>query len=250
MLNISPITEFKEEDFAERGIQLFMKRDDLLHGPSQGNKFRKLTYHLIEADRLGKSELLSFGGAYSNHLFAMAYQGWNNNTPTIGIMRGEIDPLNPTIRTLRFWGMRLISLSRANYRHRNELSFLKELSSEYPNAYVIPEGGGGEMGMFGIRDMVSEVYEQSDQSFDLWVSPMATGTTAAGILAGLKGVEQLWAFCVLKGFDATASLAPFGLNASQMDRIKAHSAHLGGFAHVCQKLNHSSKHFTANTASY
>lgn len=243
MLNISPITELREAVFAERGIRLFVKRDDLLHGPSQGNKFRKLTYHLIDANHLGKSELLSFGGAYSNHLFALAYYGWKNNLSTTGIVRGEIDNLNPTIRTLRFWGMRLISLSRTEYRQRNEPSFLQDLRAKHPKAYVIPEGGSGELGMLGIKDMVSEVHAQADQSFDFWVCPMATGATAAGILTGLTETEKLWAFYVLKGFDAIATLTPLGVTASQLDRIMVYPADLGGFARRVPKVELFIKEF-------
>ncbi|NND05691.1 MAG: pyridoxal-phosphate dependent enzyme [Saprospiraceae bacterium] len=243
--NISPIVKLEEPDLADRGIKVYVKRDDLLYGPSQGNKFRKLTHHLAQAITLEKSELISFGGAYSNHLFALAYVGWKNKLPTIGIVRGEIDQSNPTIKAMQQWGMHLMSLTRTEYRKRHDPSFLGRLQHKYPKAYIIPEGGSGKLGMLGIQDLVREVYEQTAHTFDYWACPIATGATAAGMLSSLKGKTELWTFCVLKGADARKILEPYGLYHSQLERLIPYPAHMGGFAKRSSEIEFFIKHFYA-----
>ncbi|MCB0669245.1 MAG: hypothetical protein KDC80_25655, partial [Saprospiraceae bacterium] len=93
----SPVHALNHPEFKDRNIRILIKRDDLMYGPCHGNKFRKLKFHLEEFKQSRKKELLTFGGAFSNHLYATAATGFQLNIPTIGIVRGEIDEENPTI---------------------------------------------------------------------------------------------------------------------------------------------------------
>ena len=118
---ISPIEKFNDKELESKGIQLYIKRDDLVNGPCQGNKFRKLKYHLAECKQQGLKRILTFGGAFSNHIFATAAAGYKLNIETIGIIRGEIDEENPTIQKIRSWGMHLHPISRKIYRRRKSI---------------------------------------------------------------------------------------------------------------------------------
>ncbi len=226
----SEITQLHHTGFEKSGIQIFIKRDDLLAGACQGNKFRKLKYHVKRAEELRKVRLLSFGGAFSNHLYALAYYGHVNGWKTTGIIRGEIDDRNPTIKDLKRWNMELISVSRSVYRLRHKTTFQEKWQQLYPDAYMIPEGGSQVTGMQGIRELPLEIYDQTTQDFAIWVCPFATGATAAGIASNLRAGSRLWACSVLKGLDHKSMLQSFGLPPMVMESITMLEAHLGGFA--------------------
>ncbi len=227
---ITPVTAIHEPDLEEIGWRIFIKRDDLANGPIQGNKFRKLKYHAAEADRLGKTTLLSFGGAFSNHLFALAYFGHRHKVATIGVVRGEIDPDNPTLQAVKQWGMKLIPLSRTTYRQESKNNLVQLWQSRFPRAHIIPQGGSGLLGMLGVSDMVREIHHQSSRTFDFWVCAFGTGATSAGIAAELHSTEQLWSFPVLRGLDHSLMLAAYDLPDSALNRISIVPAHLGGYA--------------------
>ena len=228
---ISPIQKIEMADLVNRGLEVYIKRDDLIGGAQQGNKFRKLKYHLLKAKELDKQQLLTFGGAFSNHLYATAAVGQQLKWPTIGFIRGEIDPLNPTLLQLKRWNMQLIALSRETYKQRQHPAFLQKLKGSHPMAYIIPEGGSHPLAIKGVRELVQEVYEQTTIKFDYWVCPVGTGSTAAGILQRLKKGEKLIASSVLKGFDALQAVAQqsFG-SAVELDKIISLNASYRGFA--------------------
>jgi len=152
---------------SEKQITLTIKREDLIHPLISGNKFRKLAYNLIEAQKLGFDTILTFGGAYSNHIAATAYAGKLNGFKTIGIIRGEelsgkwdANPTlqlaseygenfqrkqggeaNPTLQLASEYGMRFKFISRADYREKQDPSYLKKLRQEFGSFYTLPEGG-------------------------------------------------------------------------------------------------------------
>jgi 1-aminocyclopropane-1-carboxylate deaminase len=152
-------------------ITLAIKREDLLHTHISGNKYRKLKYNLIHAKEENKDTLLTFGGAYSNHLFALAFVGHSLAIPTVGIVRGEELHVtsNPYLKQMNEWGMKLHFVTRSLYRD-------KEIPSEYDNYLCIPEGGYGSLAIDGMDDLVHEL-----PSCDAIFCAMGTGVTAIGI---------------------------------------------------------------------
>jgi 1-aminocyclopropane-1-carboxylate deaminase len=222
---ISPIERIVTPLLDEKEIMLFVKREDLIHGPCQGNKFRKLAYQIKQIELLGKSEILTFGGAFSNHIYAVAAAGDQLGIKTRGLIRGEFDPNNPTLQKAQQWGMQLQFVSRSVYRQRHDISYIQQLEKEYPNAYIIPEGGSHPLAYLGLADMVQEIRSQGLEDINHWVCPYASGGTAIGIAQQLLSWETLHAFVVLKGLDPSksTSLAPD-------HKIVFHEAHYGGFA--------------------
>jgi len=182
-------------------IKLFIKREDLLkvvpNNPHiSGNKWRKLKYNLLKAKQEKKSTLLSFGGAYSNHLHALAAAGKAFDFSTIGIIRGEpIFPLNPTLQFAHNQGMRLEYVSRQEYRQKNEPTFIDSLHQKHENFHLIPEGGTNQLALKGC----AEIVENIDISFDYICCPVGTGGTLAGIITSLKAPQKAIGFAALKG---------------------------------------------------
>jgi 1-aminocyclopropane-1-carboxylate deaminase/D-cysteine desulfhydrase-like pyridoxal-dependent ACC family enzyme len=182
--------------FEEQDITLWVKREDLLHPAISGNKWRKLRYNLEEAKRLEKDTLLTFGGAYSNHIAAVAAAGQEFRFKTIGMIRGEEHlPLNPTLRFATAAGMELHYVSREDYRHKQEPDFLSQLSLQFNQPYIIPEGGTNVLAVKGCTEIVSDI----SIDYDYICCPCGTGGTIAGIIAGLEGERQVLGFPALKG---------------------------------------------------
>ncbi|MFQ2908643.1 1-aminocyclopropane-1-carboxylate deaminase/D-cysteine desulfhydrase [Aeromonas allosaccharophila] len=178
------------------GVELWCKRDDLIHPAISGNKWRKLKYHLLHAKEHGKRHLLSFGGAYSNHIHALAAAGYQTGLRTTGIIRGEADAVsNTTLRDARRWGMDLVFVDRQSYRRRQDPDWLAQFDA--PDTLIVPEGGSSPLAIPGVAELVGEV----PFSPDLWVLPCASGGTLAGLIAGKRDREQILAIAVLKGGD-------------------------------------------------
>ena len=177
-------------------IKTYIKRDDLLHPEISGNKWRKLKYNLIKAEELGYTTLLTFGGAYSNHIYAVASAGKIFGFKTIGIIRGEEHlPLNPTLQFAVNSGMELHYLDRSTYRNRNELYFQNDLIKKYGNAYVIPEGGSNMLALKGVAEIIDSI----KQDYSHICCANGTGGTISGIICGLKGNKKVLGFPSLKG---------------------------------------------------
>ena len=167
----SPIEEIYDECWNSKGIQVFVKRDDLIHPIISGNKWRKLKNYLQTFSFNTHSGLLSFGGAYSNHLYALAFAGHSLGIPTVGIIRGdELNPeSNPFLAKMNDWGMQLHFISRADYRS-------KLIPTGYEKYVDIAEGGFGELAIQGMEELVSELPE-----IDIIYTAIGTGATAIGI---------------------------------------------------------------------
>lgn len=192
--DIAP-TRIQEIEFPalkEAGISLFLKREDEIHPAISGNKWRKLKYNLLEARAREKAALLTFGGAFSNHIYAVAAAGYQFGFRTKGIIRGEaIEPLNPTLAFAKKMGMKLHFVSRGAYREKAVL--IEKYQDE--DTFVIPEGGTNEYALKGCAEIVEEVRED----FDYYCCSVGTGGTVAGIIQGLKGRSKVLAFSALKG---------------------------------------------------
>lgn len=197
---VSPIQEIHPAVFTQNGLQLFIKRDDLLHPHISGNKWRKLKYNLLEANRLGYNKLLTFGGAYSNHLAATAAAGTEYNFSTIGIVRGEkVFPLNPTLKYAEMCGMELKFVSRTNFRNKSQKSIFEDLRIN-PNMYfVLPEGGSNCLAIKGVAETVAELKNQLPTLPDYICSACGTGATLAGISVGMGEIGKALGIPVLKG---------------------------------------------------
>ncbi|MEB3218651.1 MAG: pyridoxal-phosphate dependent enzyme [Nostocales cyanobacterium 94392] len=196
----SPLQLIQDELLAKHRIGLFIKRDDLIHPQVSGNKWRKLKYNLQAAQEQQQTRLLTFGGAYSNHIAATAAAGKMFGFETIGVIRGElIKPLNPTLSLAQQQGMRLIFVERKAYR-AEKAELATRLQLELGECYVIPEGGSNALAVKGCTEIVEEVREQLNGKLpDYFCVSCGTGGTAAGLVTGLTGISILKVFSVLKG---------------------------------------------------
>jgi 1-aminocyclopropane-1-carboxylate deaminase len=194
----TPIQEISDPVTLKAGVHLYIKRDDLIHPTVSGNKWRKLKYNLEEARLKEATTLLTFGGAFSNHLYASAAAGAFTGFETIGIVRGE----NPGIAkssTLQFCeeqGMKLHYVSREEYKLRNSEDYLTKIKEQFGQPFIIPEGGTSQWALKGVQELTEEVNLQLSQPPDYYAVAAGTGGTAAGILS--SGARVL-AFSVLKG---------------------------------------------------
>lgn len=200
----SPVERVHDPLFEKRSLAVFIKRDDLLclndNNAFSGNKWRKLKYNLLEARRLNHTSLLTFGGAYSNHLAAVAEAGQLFDFQTIGIIRGEETlPLNPTLQYCSNNGMLLHYVDRQQYRHKDDSAFINTLNEKFGKFYLVPEGGTNVLAIKGVAEIIPEVESQLQVLPDFVAVACGTGGTLAGVIAGLDGHSQALGISVLKG---------------------------------------------------
>ncbi|MBK8054828.1 MAG: 1-aminocyclopropane-1-carboxylate deaminase/D-cysteine desulfhydrase [Saprospiraceae bacterium] len=208
----SPLIQISAPWLNEKNITLIVKREDLIHPWLSGNKYRKLKYNLLKAQSEGKKEILTFGGAFSNHIHATAGAGKLFGFSTIGIIRGEIDEDNPTIRFCRQMGMHLIPVSRHDYRLKEASPEVGAILEEYQDAYIVPEGGTNLLALEGVQEMVTELYSQMEAGPDTIILPCGTGGTSAGILVHPEVQSNVLTFSSLKSdhlYDEILSLAQY-----------------------------------------
>lgn len=192
----SPVEEIVDERLVRRGVRLLLKRDDLIHPDISGNKWRKLRYNLQAAEQVGHRRLLTFGGAYSNHIRATAAAGHLLGFDTIGVIRGEEhQPLNPTLQFAVDRGMQLTYLDRTTYRRKRDPDVVKSLRARFGDFYLLPEGGSNPMAVRGCAEIPGEITER----FDVICCPVGTGGTLAGVAASLMAGQRALGFAVLKG---------------------------------------------------
>lgn len=176
-----------------------MKREDLIHPFVSGNKFRKLKYNLLQANTENQSTLLTFGGAYSNHIAAVAYAGKENGFQTIGIIRGDelADKIasNPTLKFAQECGMQFEFVSREDYRLKTDAAFLAQLENKFGSFYLIPEGGTNALAIKGCE----EILTQEDGIFDYVACAIGTGGTISGIINSALPHQKILGFPALKG---------------------------------------------------
>lgn len=215
-------------------IQVYVKREDLLHTQISGNKFRKLKYNLMQAQKLGHTTLLTFGGAYSNHIAAVAAVGFEFGFSTIGIIRGEelADKINnnPTLSLAQKQGMQFRFISRTDYRHKTSPEFIKQLESEFGEFYLIPEGGTNHLAVQGCREILTE---QDKQQFDYICCAVGTGGTIAGIIESSSNQQKVLGFPALKGDFLQADIAQW-TQKTNWQLIPDY--HCGGYAKTTPKL--------------
>ncbi|MCU4398252.1 MULTISPECIES: 1-aminocyclopropane-1-carboxylate deaminase/D-cysteine desulfhydrase [Acinetobacter] len=180
-------------------VQLTVKRLDLIHPQISGNKFFKLKYNLLEAKQQNLNQVLTFGGAYSNHIAATAYAAHYFGFQSIGIIRGEElakQAFNPTLQTAQDFGMQLHFVSRAEYRLRHEVEYLQQLKQRYPNTLIIPEGGTNQLAIQGTKEILSA---DDRENYDVIGCAVGTGGTIAGIIESSSDQQHILGFSALKG---------------------------------------------------
>lgn len=197
-----PLLQDLPEPAAERrGVRLRLLRDDLRHPELPGNKWRKLKYNLLAAQQQGHDTLLTFGGAYSNHLAAVAAAGRLRGLRTIGVVRGEAaEALSPTLQQCRADGMQLHFVSREDYRRRADPAWVAQVLTRLGPAYVLPEGGTNALALRGVAELVQEL-DAAAIPYDALAVACGTGGTLAGLLTGLGGRHQAVGVAALKGAD-------------------------------------------------
>lgn len=240
----SPIESLDFPLFNNKSLTVHIKRDDRIHPFISGNKWRKLKYILHSADRIGKTHLVTFGGAWSNHLLATACAGATFGFKTIGFVRGE--PVsNPNLSLCKVYGMELRFVDRATYRDKPLL--YEQYAAQDPQAYFVDEGGYSAEGARGCAEIIDELQHTYDHIF----CACGTGTTIAGLYHGCanRGLDtQLHGVTVLAGGDfireAIGTLYP----SMRLDRLDIHTDyHFGGYAKTKPMLNTFIKRFTAQT---
>jgi len=181
------------------GFEISIKRLDLVHPQISGNKFFKLKYNLLAAQQQGYKKLLTFGGAYSNHIAATAYAAQLFDFESLGIIRGEelaSKPLNLTLNTAQQFGMQLQFVMRETYRQKQSPAYLAQLQQDYPEYYVIPEGGTNPLAIQGCTEILSDA---DRQNYALICCAVGTGGTIAGLIEASHSQQQVLGFFALKG---------------------------------------------------
>ncbi|NRT13724.1 1-aminocyclopropane-1-carboxylate deaminase [Flavobacterium sp. 28A] len=180
-------------------VSVTVKRDDLIHPFVSGNKFRKLKYNLLEAKKENKQTLLTFGGAFSNHIAAVAYAAKENGLQSIGIIRGDElrDKIiqNPTLQFAQDCGMQLEFITREAYREKNEPTFIVELQKQFGDFYLVPEGGTNDLAIKGCE----EILTNEDAAFDYICCAVGTGGTISGLINSALPHQKVLGFPALKG---------------------------------------------------
>jgi 1-aminocyclopropane-1-carboxylate deaminase len=278
----SPVQEVADPLLEGTGVRLLIKRDDLIHEHISGNKWHKLKYNLAEAVQQNHHTILTFGGAYSNHIAATAFACKKAGMESIGIIRGEYDATNPTLQFARENGMQLEFVSRDEYRvetlhatspHPEQTLAEQTLAEQtlaeqtlaeqtlaeqtlhatslqrFGRCFIIPEGGANGLGVRGCAEILTEVEEH----FDVVCCAAGTGTTLAGLAISLKTNQKLLGFPALKGGNFLMDEVQRLIGESQlrppatMDYGLSTDYHFGGYAKMKPELLAFINGFTKRT---
>ncbi len=255
IIHPSPLQPVKHPILDFLQLRLSVKRDDLLHPEISGNKWRKLKYNLLEARRQRVNHIISFGGAYSNHLHALAAAGFHFGFQTTAIVRGESRYAdNPTLKQCAAWGMELQFVTRQEYKKRAEPVYLQSLQASYPNALIVPEGGSSQSALPGVAEAVQEIFQQAEHPVDHIITATGSGGTLAGIIAGVRQHHPktlATGIAVLKNAhylnqEITSLLKDSRCGQQTQWRLQTEFHH-GGYARVPGKLLDFCEQFTRQT---
>lgn len=196
-----------------KGVELFVKREDTIHPFVSGNKFRKLKYNIEEAKQQGKETLLTFGGAFSNHIAATAAAGKISGFKTIGIIRGDelgkdvtkTLSQNETLRNAYENGMQFKFITREAYRNKTSEAFINQLKKEFGDFYLVPEGGTNELAVQGCE----EILTNEDEKFNYICCAVGTGGTISGLINSAKKHQKVIGFPALKGDFLVDEIQPY-----------------------------------------
>lgn len=239
-----PLSDINHPLLKEHNVKLFVKRDDLIHPFISGNKWRKLKYNIEEMKRQKKDLLLTFGGAYSNHILAVAAAGNKFVFKTIGIIRGEKPAeMNPVLKKAEDLGMKLHYISREEYRRKETKELLKSLENTFGDFYLVPEGGANELGVKGCAEIIREI----KINYTYICCCCGTGTTLAGIAQSLAKDKKAIGFCVHKGGEGVEeNTGKWTGNSNNYTLVNNY--HFGGFAKSTNELKQFTDEFSMQTS--
>ncbi len=228
----TPIQELSDSLFDDKGLRVFVKRDDLLHPEIMGNKWRKLKYNLIEAKKLEFDTIVTFGGAYSNHIAATAAACQEFGFKSVGIIRGDelTADSNPTLRFATYKGMQLKFIDRKSFRELRDNPL--KVKNEFPCTYILPEGGTNALAIKGCAEILSE----NKDDFDLIVCPIGTGGTFCGLVESKNKYQKILGVSSLKG-DFIINEIKKMLSNNIKDSFEIDTTyHFGGYAKTTPEL--------------
>ncbi|WP_332874146.1 1-aminocyclopropane-1-carboxylate deaminase/D-cysteine desulfhydrase [Bowmanella yangjiangensis] len=230
-------------------VELFIKRDDLIHPIISGNKWRKLKYALLEARQKGVAEIISFGGGHSNHLHALGYCCQQLGIQLMALVRGDYSQ-NPTpmLRDLYQWQAQIIYLDKATYQQRSQSDFIGAWQAAHPNAMIVPEGGSQAQALPG----VAEILQEQEQKFSHIIVPVGSGGTLAGLIQARQiqhqDNTQLLGIAALKGEGYLEELVTNLLPQSAPTNWHIeHRFHFGGYAKSTAELHTFCQTFRSHT---
>ena len=214
-------------------LNLVVKREDEIHSVISGNKYRKLKYNIEHAKQNNYRTILTFGGAFSNHIAATAAVGKLYGLKTIGIIRGEelINKVNenPTLVYAKSCGMQFKFVSRSDFKLKDTKPFLEALKIEFGDFYIVPEGGTNDLAIKGCEEILTE----ADKDFDYVCVPVGTGGTISGIINSTRPSQKVLGFSALKGDFLIEDISRF---ATQDNWTLISDYHFGGYAKVNAEL--------------
>ena len=217
----------------EKEISLYIKREDLIHPLISGNKYRKLKYNILAAKEKKQNTILTFGGAYSNHIAATAYAGKEQGLQTVGIIRGEELQgkwqNNATLRLAKEHGMHFKFVTREAYKSKEASEFINQLRKEFKDFYLLPEGGSNSLAIQGCE----EILTPEDNVFNVIALAVGTGGTIAGIINTSKNNQKVIGFPALKGDFLQEDIRKF---ATKINWELQNKYHFGGYGKVSSEL--------------
>ena len=234
--NETPVQELQEPIASVAGVRLLVKREDLNHPQVSGNKWWKLKYNLQKITAQGKDTVLTFGGAYSNHIYATSVAAEACGLKSIGLIRGEERlPLNPTLNAARKFGMTLQYISREEYRKKTDEAFLSWVKEKWNDPYLLPEGGTNALGVRGAREFGLGLHSTA---FDYLCVPVGTGGTIAGLIQATGDRAEILGFPAIRGEGSLASdITRLSGEINQFARWRLErSYHHGGYAKTTHEL--------------
>lgn len=245
-VNFSPVQNINWQLARKKGVEVAFLREDLLHPEVSGNKFRKLKYNLLNAHETGCFKLLTFGGAHSNHIAAVAAAAKRFHFETLGVIRGEELALkinkNPTLKYAQEQGMILHFVSRAEYQQKHSVNFHKNLQEKFGSFYLIPEGGSNTLAVRGCTEMLHE----GCANFDIIAAAVGTGATLAGLVLSAKTHQEVWGFPALKGSFLSGEICKFaGVDNKAFTLVEDY--HFGGYARCSEELINFMNRFFGET---
>ena len=234
----SRIQQVHFSEIKDKSVSLFIKREDELHPFISGNKYRKLKYNLEEASKQNQHTLLTFGGAYSNHIAATAAAGFEHNFKTIGVIRGdelatnlvEVIKTNPTLKFASEYDMEFHFVSRSAYRTKTSPEFIAKLKEKFGEFYLVPEGGTNNFAVKGCEEILIE----EDKQYNVICSAIGTGGTISGIINSSKKHQTVIGFPALKGDFLQNEIKKHVLKNTNWSLNTNY--HFGGYAKISEEL--------------
>ena len=251
--NPTPLTPISIPLFEQYGVKVCVKRDDFNHPTIQGNKWHKLKMNLQQAHRTGADTLITFGGAYSNHIAATACAAKQHGFKCIGFIRGDElanqpDRWSPTLIQAAQNGMQLRFLSRMAYREKDSQAFSKKIATEFSQAYLLPEGGSNLLAVDGFASLMSDLEHQQPDWTHIYTA-VGTGGTLAGLVkyAKVKPGRSIQGVAVLKQADyLIPQIQKWIGNQPQVDWTLLQNYHGGGYGKTSSELKAFKDTFEAN----